>query len=314
MAESRRLGERRDRARRPSRRRRARPAGRCCCASPTCPPPTLPTASRRPTTSSSTVGRLRRRPLRPRTSGCRTGRSAPSSASSTSSGAPRSPARCSRCSGAWGATLTAGLCQLALDRNADAFEEIRPPIAGTHRDAGRHRAAARSSPTTPTHIERDDLWAIPTAEVPLTSIAPRRDPRRRRAADAVHGVHARATGARRARPAGTRGACCGSTSSTRSRSSPARRADEAPGLHDELLARAEGTIAALGLRLPDRRHLRRRPRPEPRTAASTSRCTRRAATSGSRCPRCRGSATTRPGGPTSGTGRPPARAPSWCTR
>ncbi len=69
-----------------------------------------------------------------------------------------------------GATLARALCQLALDHNADAFEEIRPPTL------------VRSDTLTATgqlpkfaddayHVERDDLWAIPTAEVPLTSLA-----------------------------------------------------------------------------------------------------------------------------------------------
>ena len=69
-----------------------------------------------------------------------------------------------------GATLARALCQLALDHNADAFEEIRPPTL------------VRSETLTATgqlpkfaddayHVERDDLWAIPTAEVPLTSLA-----------------------------------------------------------------------------------------------------------------------------------------------
>jgi seryl-tRNA synthetase len=68
-----------------------------------------------------------------------------------------------------GATLSRALCQLALDRNADAFEEIRPPTLV-------RSAALEASGQLPKfaddayHIERDDLWAIPTAEVPLTSM------------------------------------------------------------------------------------------------------------------------------------------------
>jgi seryl-tRNA synthetase len=69
-----------------------------------------------------------------------------------------------------GALLARALCQLALDHNADAFEEVRPPTL------------VRSDTLTATgqlpkfaddayHVERDDLWAIPTAEVPLTSLA-----------------------------------------------------------------------------------------------------------------------------------------------
>jgi seryl-tRNA synthetase len=69
-----------------------------------------------------------------------------------------------------GATLVRALCQLALDRNADAFEEIRPPTlvrTDTLIATGQLPKFADDSYL----IERDDLWAIPTAEVPLTSLA-----------------------------------------------------------------------------------------------------------------------------------------------
>jgi seryl-tRNA synthetase len=68
-----------------------------------------------------------------------------------------------------GATLNRALCQLALDRNADAFEEIRPPTlvsSATLTATGQLPKFADDA----YHIERDDLWAIPTAEVPLTSM------------------------------------------------------------------------------------------------------------------------------------------------
>lgn len=69
-----------------------------------------------------------------------------------------------------GATLQRALCQLALDRNADAFEEIRPPslvLSSTLTATGQLPKFADDA----YHLERDDLWCIPTAEVPLTSIA-----------------------------------------------------------------------------------------------------------------------------------------------
>jgi seryl-tRNA synthetase len=69
-----------------------------------------------------------------------------------------------------GATLARGLCQLALDRNADAFEEVRPPtlvLTETMVSTG-HLPKFDDDAY---HLERDDLWAIPTAEVPLTSLA-----------------------------------------------------------------------------------------------------------------------------------------------
>jgi seryl-tRNA synthetase len=69
-----------------------------------------------------------------------------------------------------GATMARALTQYALDRNADAFEEVRPPTLVT-------TATLTATGQLPKFaddayaIERDDLWAIPTAEVPLTSLA-----------------------------------------------------------------------------------------------------------------------------------------------
>ena len=69
-----------------------------------------------------------------------------------------------------GAALVRALCQLALDRNADLYEEVRPPTMV-------RTATMVSTGHLPKfiddayHLERDDLWAIPTAEVPLTSLA-----------------------------------------------------------------------------------------------------------------------------------------------
>jgi len=68
-----------------------------------------------------------------------------------------------------GATMARALCQLALDNNADRFEEIRPPTLVT-------TATLTATGQLPKFaddayaIERDDLWCIPTAEVPLTSV------------------------------------------------------------------------------------------------------------------------------------------------
>jgi seryl-tRNA synthetase len=69
-----------------------------------------------------------------------------------------------------GATLARALCQAALDRNSDAFEEIRPPtlvLTDTMVSTGHLPKFVDEA----YHLERDDLWAIPTAEVPLTSLA-----------------------------------------------------------------------------------------------------------------------------------------------
>lgn len=68
-----------------------------------------------------------------------------------------------------GATMSRALCQYALDMNADAFEEIRPPslvTTATLTATGQLPKFADDAYA----IERDDLWCIPTAEVPLTSI------------------------------------------------------------------------------------------------------------------------------------------------
>lgn len=68
-----------------------------------------------------------------------------------------------------GATLARALCQLGLDRNADAHEEIRAPSlvsTATLTATGQLPKFADDAFA----IERDDLWCSPTAEVPLTSI------------------------------------------------------------------------------------------------------------------------------------------------
>ena len=69
-----------------------------------------------------------------------------------------------------GARLVRALCQLALDRNADAFEEIRPPTL-VRTDTLTATGQLPKFADDAYHLERDDLWAIPTAEVPLTSLA-----------------------------------------------------------------------------------------------------------------------------------------------
>ncbi len=68
-----------------------------------------------------------------------------------------------------GATMARALCQYALDANADAFEEIRPPslVTTATLTATGHLPKFADDAYA---IERDGLWAIPTAEVPLTSL------------------------------------------------------------------------------------------------------------------------------------------------
>ena len=69
-----------------------------------------------------------------------------------------------------GATLVRALCQAALDRNSDRYEEVRPPslvLTETMISTGHLPKFVDEA----YQLERDDLWAIPTAEVPLTSLA-----------------------------------------------------------------------------------------------------------------------------------------------
>jgi seryl-tRNA synthetase len=144
-----------------------------------------------------------------------------------------------------GATLVRALCQLALDRNADAFTEVRPPTlvrTPVMEAVGQLPKFADDA----YHLERDDLWAIPTAEVPLTSmraneiLAEEELPLRLMAYTPCYRREAGAAGR------DTRGllrvhefdkveilAIC--------------RRDQAAALHAELLDRAVGSVAALGL-------------------------------------------------------------------
>jgi seryl-tRNA synthetase len=144
-----------------------------------------------------------------------------------------------------GATLCRALCQLALDRNADAFEEIRPPtlvrtetmVSTGHLPKFEEEAY---------HLERDDLWAIPTAEVPLTSLA--RDEILDEADLPARLMAVTACFRREAGSAGrdTRGVLRVhefDKVEILAYSTPA----DAPALHAELLARAEGMLKALGL-------------------------------------------------------------------
>ena len=68
-----------------------------------------------------------------------------------------------------GSRLLRALGFFALDRHADAYEEIRPPsfaLTETMMATGHLPKSADDMYA----IERDGLWAIPTSEVPLTSL------------------------------------------------------------------------------------------------------------------------------------------------
>jgi seryl-tRNA synthetase len=68
-----------------------------------------------------------------------------------------------------GARLLRALTAFAIDRHSPVYEEIRPPtvvLTETMTSTGHLPKFADDA----YHIERDDLWLIPTAEVPLTSL------------------------------------------------------------------------------------------------------------------------------------------------
>ena len=144
-----------------------------------------------------------------------------------------------------GATLVAGPVPAALDRNADAFEEIRPPTLVT-------TATLTATGQLPKFaddaylIERDDLWCIPTAEVPLTSLAAgeildEEDlPVRMMASTACYRREAGSAGR------DTRG-MLRSHEFDKVEVVAYATPEQAPAMLDELIARAESTIAALGL-------------------------------------------------------------------
>ncbi len=144
-----------------------------------------------------------------------------------------------------GATMARALCQLALDRNADAHEEIRPPSlvsTATLTATGQLPKFADDAFA----IERDDLWCIPTAEVPLTSIYAgeildaAQLPMRFMAYSPSYRREAGSAGR------DTRGMLRAhefDKVEILALSTP----EQAPGLLDDMVARAEGTIESLGL-------------------------------------------------------------------
>jgi seryl-tRNA synthetase len=144
-----------------------------------------------------------------------------------------------------GAALVRALCQLALDRNADAFEEIRPPtLVRTETMVATGQLPKFADDAY--QIERDDLWAIPTAEVPLTSIG--RDeilaedelPMRLMAHTSCYRREAGAAGR------DTRG-LLRVHEFDKVEILAYTTPEGGPAMHAELLERAESTIAALGL-------------------------------------------------------------------
>jgi seryl-tRNA synthetase len=144
-----------------------------------------------------------------------------------------------------GASLARALCQLALDRNADVFEEVRPPtmVSTATLTATGHLPKFADDAYA---IERDDLWMIPTAEVPLTSmyagevLDESELPKRLMAYSSCYRREAGSAGR------DTRG-MLRSHEFDKVEILALAVPEQAPALLDELVARAEGTIASLGL-------------------------------------------------------------------
>ncbi|HEU4841189.1 MAG TPA: serine--tRNA ligase, partial [Ilumatobacteraceae bacterium] len=144
-----------------------------------------------------------------------------------------------------GARLGRAICQLALDRNADAFEEIRPPslVTTATLTATGHLPKFADDAYA---VERDGLWLIPTAEVPLTSIygdeilAADDLPLRLMAYTPCFRREAGSAGR------DTRG-MLRSHEFDKVEILAVTTPEQAPAMLDELVARAEGAIEALGL-------------------------------------------------------------------
>ena len=142
-----------------------------------------------------------------------------------------------------GATLNRALCQFAIDRNADLYEETRPPTLVT-------TETMTSTGHLPKfiddayHLERDDLWAIPTAEVPLTSLG------RGEILDELP-VRLMAHTSCFRREAGSAGKDTRGLLRVHEFDKVEllaySRPEEAAGLHAEILERAEASITELGL-------------------------------------------------------------------
>jgi seryl-tRNA synthetase len=144
-----------------------------------------------------------------------------------------------------GATMARALCQLALDRNADLYEEMRPPtmvLTDTLVGTGQLPKFADDA----YHVERDDLWPIPTAEVPLTSwyrdevLTEAELPKRLMAYSPCYRREAGSAGK------DTRGLLRGHEFDKVEILALATP-EQAQDLHEEITSRAIGTLEALGL-------------------------------------------------------------------
>ncbi len=146
----------------------------------------------------------------------------------------------------WGARLLRAMVQFSLDRNADAYEEVRPPtlvLTDTMVSTGHLPKFVDEA----YHVERDDLWAIPTAEVPLTSfhrdeiLAAADLPRRYMAHTSCFRREAGSAGK------DTRGLLRTHEFDKVELLAVAADADQAIACQEDVLARSEGLLRELGL-------------------------------------------------------------------
>jgi seryl-tRNA synthetase len=144
-----------------------------------------------------------------------------------------------------GATLARALCQYGLDLNADAHEEVRPPSlvsTATLTATGQLPKFADDAYA----IERDGLWCIPTAEVPLTSLYADET-----LDDSALPIRVMAHSASYRREAGSAGRDTRGMLRAHEFDKVEILAfatpEQAPALLDDMVARAERAIAGLGL-------------------------------------------------------------------
>jgi len=144
-----------------------------------------------------------------------------------------------------GATLARALCQYGLDLNADAHEEVRAPSlvsTATLTATGQLPKFADDAYA----IERDDLWASPTAEAPLTSIYAQET-----LEDTELPIRLMAYSASYRREAGSAGRDTRGMLRAHEFDKVEMMAyatpEQAPDLLDDMVARAERAIAELGL-------------------------------------------------------------------
>ncbi|MGH9109113.1 MAG: serine--tRNA ligase [Acidimicrobiales bacterium] len=144
-----------------------------------------------------------------------------------------------------GARLCRALTSWALDHHTDAYQEIRPPtlvLTETMTSTGHLPKFADEA----YRVERDGLWAIPTAEVPLTSM-------RRGEILAEDDLPVRLTAATQCfrREAGAAGRETRGLLRVHEFEKVELFAyatpDQAPAVHADILRRAEGLLEELGL-------------------------------------------------------------------